>query len=92
MKTKLAAILLGVVLGARPASAQVDAGAIGVAWDSTGVLCNWDQAPGTPGTLYILAYPSGQLSGGMTSAELRVDGFPTDWLVIRTTPHPPSSV
>jgi hypothetical protein len=44
------------------------------------------------GTLYILAYPSGQLAGGMTGAELRVDGFPAEWPILSTRPAPPSSL
>ena len=63
MRAKFVVMMACAVLSAGSASAQVDYGAIGVAWDPAGEVCNLSIGIGTDATLYILAYPSGIFAG-----------------------------
>jgi hypothetical protein len=73
-----AIVTLALVLGLAVGSAS--ATSIGVYFAADASDCDLSQPQFTPGTLYIIAVLGGDGgSGGLTTAEFRMDGFPAGW-------------
>lgn len=90
MRLTVTALLIQALAMSLPTAvrAQWQTGAVGVAWDASGTVCNLAVTPGQSAYLYVVAHPTGILANGITGSEFRVSGLPPDWFVVSVTPNP----